>query len=114
MKCLCKRIKKEFWCSRATQEEKLVLCDDTCKELQKKYAEVREAEERAVKEEELKKQQAELEAFEKRQKGKRKKNRRNTEVEVEEGVWLKYKKYLLVPVCGVLLAVGTFYLLQIN
>lgn len=101
----------------------------------------REAEERAIKEEELKKQQvifphknewmhsslysvlisvcvcvcvlqAELEAFEKRQKGKRKKNRRNTEVETQEGVWLKYRKYLLVPVCGALLAVGAFYLLQ--
>ncbi|KAI4890882.1 hypothetical protein NFI96_003903 [Prochilodus magdalenae] len=57
---------------------------------------------------------AELEAFEKRQKGKRKKNRRNTEVEVEEGAWLKYRKYLLVPVCGILLAVGAFYLLQVN
>lgn len=102
-----------------------------------------EAEERAIKEEELKKQQviffppsikmnlilslycvlmcacvcvcqAELEAFEKRQKGRRKKNRRNTEVETQEGVWLKYRKYLLVPVCGVLLAVGAFFLLQAN
>lgn len=89
-----------------------MVCDSTCKDLQRKYAEVREAEERVIKEEELKKQQAELEAFEKRQKGKRKKNRRNTEVESEEGVWLKYRKYLLVPVCGVLLAIGAFYLLH--
>ncbi|XP_037397326.1 NF-X1-type zinc finger protein NFXL1 [Pygocentrus nattereri] len=114
VKCPCKRIKKEFSCSRAQQEENLVLCDDICKKLQRKYAEAREAEERAIKEEEMKKQQAELEAFEKRQKGKRKKNRRNTEVEAEEGAWLKYRKYLLVPVCGILLAVGAFYLLQVN
>ncbi|KAK1803743.1 hypothetical protein P4O66_020762, partial [Electrophorus voltai] len=112
VKCPCKRIKKEFSCSRARQEEDLVLCDDTCRELQRKHTEAREAEERAIKEEEMKKHQAELEAFEKRQKGKRKKNRRNTEVEPEEGAWLKYRKYLLVPVCGALLAVGAFYLLQ--
>lgn len=89
-----------------------MVCDDTCMDLQRKNAEAQEAEERALKEEELKKQQAELEAFEKRQKGKRKKNRRNTEVETPEGAWLKYRKYFLVPVCGVLLAVGAFYLLQ--
>ncbi|KAI5609275.1 NF-X1-type zinc finger protein NFXL1, partial [Silurus asotus] len=112
VKCPCKRIKKEFSCSQARQEENLLICDDTCRDLQRKYAEAREAEERAIKEEELKKQQAELEAFEKRQKGKRKKNRRNTEVETDEGVWLKYRKYFLVPVCGVLLAIGVFYLLQ--
>ncbi|GAA6083838.1 NF-X1-type zinc finger protein NFXL1 isoform X1, partial [Tachysurus ichikawai] len=112
VKCPCKRIKKEFSCSHTRQEENLVVCDETCKDLQRKYAEAQEAEERAIKEEELKKQQAELEAFEKRQKGKRKKNRRNTEVETQESVWLKYRKYLLVPVCGVLLAIGAFYLLQ--
>uniref|UniRef100_A0A8B9J9T0 Nuclear transcription factor, X-box binding-like 1 n=1 Tax=Astyanax mexicanus TaxID=7994 RepID=A0A8B9J9T0_ASTMX len=109
VKCPCKRIKKEFSCSRAREEASLVVCDDTCRELQKKFAEVL-----TVNPVFLCPLQAELEAFEKRQKGKRKKNRRNTEVEVEEGLWLKYKKYLLVPVCGVLLAVSTFYLLQIN
>uniref|UniRef100_A0A8B9HIP7 Nuclear transcription factor, X-box binding-like 1 n=1 Tax=Astyanax mexicanus TaxID=7994 RepID=A0A8B9HIP7_ASTMX len=110
VKCPCKRIKKEFSCSRAREEASLVVCDDTCRELQKKFAESS----RTVNPVFLCPLQAELEAFEKRQKGKRKKNRRNTEVEVEEGLWLKYKKYLLVPVCGVLLAVSTFYLLQIN
>ncbi|KAI4890883.1 hypothetical protein NFI96_003904 [Prochilodus magdalenae] len=31
----------EFACSRARQEESLVVCDDTCRELQQKYAEVK-------------------------------------------------------------------------
>ncbi|KPP79605.1 hypothetical protein Z043_100804 [Scleropages formosus] len=56
--------------------------------------------------------EAELEAFEKRMKGRRKKNRRNTEVEAEESLWQKYRKYTMVPVCGVLLAMATFYMLQ--
>lgn len=58
--------------------------------------------------------QAELEAFEKRQKGRRKKNRKVTEVETEEGVWQRYKLRLLMPICGILLAVAAFYLLQLT
>ncbi|KAL2079385.1 hypothetical protein ACEWY4_025129 [Coilia grayii] len=113
VKCPCKRIKKEFPCSQA-QQPNLVLCDHVCTSILKKAAEMKEAEEQAALEEERKKQQAELEAFEKRQKGRRKKTRRNMEEEPEEGVWARYRKYLLVPVCGVLLAAATFYLLQID
>jgi len=58
--------------------------------------------------------QAELEAFEKRQKGRRKKNRKVTEVETEEGAWQRYKLRLLMPICGILLAVAAFYLLQLT
>lgn len=75
---------------------------------------MKEAEENALLEEERKRQQAELEAFEKRQKGRRKKARRTAEVEVEESIWQKYKKYIVVPVCGAVLAMVTFYLLQIS
>lgn len=114
LRCSCKRIKKEFPCSRIRLKDDLVLCDETCRELQKKHAESRAAEERAALEEELRKQQAELEAFEKRQKGRRKKSRKVTELEEEQGVWLKYKNRLLVPVCGILLAVAFFYLLQLS
>ncbi|XP_028824270.1 NF-X1-type zinc finger protein NFXL1-like [Denticeps clupeoides] len=108
VKCPCKRIKKEFSCSQAG----LVLCDDACKSLQKKAAEIKAAEEQAALEEERKKEQAELEAFEKRLRGRKKKNKRSMDVEPEEGPWLQYRKYLLVPFCGILLAAAAFYLLQ--
>ncbi|XP_016340341.1 NF-X1-type zinc finger protein NFXL1-like [Sinocyclocheilus anshuiensis] len=114
LKCPCKRIKKEFPCSRVRSEMDLVVCDETCRELQKKHAEACAAEERAALEEEMRKQQAELEAFEKRQKGRRKKNRKVTEVETEEGVWHRYKLRLLMPICGILLAVAAFCLLQLT
>lgn len=58
--------------------------------------------------------QAELEAFEKRQKGRRKKNRKVTEMETEEGVWHRYKLHLLLAICGILLAVAAFCLLQLT
>ncbi|XP_058618505.1 NF-X1-type zinc finger protein NFXL1 isoform X2 [Onychostoma macrolepis] len=105
---------KEFPCSRAKSETDLVVCDETCRELQKKHAEACAAEERAAQEGEMRKQQAELEAFEKRQKGRRKKNRKVTEVETEEGVWHRYKLRLLMPICGILLAVAAFCLLQLT
>ncbi|XP_018594135.2 NF-X1-type zinc finger protein NFXL1 [Scleropages formosus] len=112
VKCPCKRIKKEYPCSKVCEGQAKVQCDEACKLLMKKASEIKEAEERAAIEEEKKKQQAELEAFEKRMKGRRKKNRRNTEVEAEESLWQKYRKYTMVPVCGVLLAMATFYMLQ--
>ncbi|KAG1960505.1 NF-X1-type zinc finger protein NFXL1 [Pimephales promelas] len=112
IKCPCKRIKKDFPCSRAKNE--LLTCDETCGELQKKHAEACAAEERAALEGEMRKQQAELEAFEKRQKGRRKKSRKVSEVETEEGVWHRYKLRLLMPICGLLLAVAAFYLLQLT
>ncbi|ROL46143.1 NF-X1-type zinc finger protein NFXL1 [Anabarilius grahami] len=96
LKCPCKRIKKDFPCSRVRRENELLTCDETCRELRKKHAE------------------AELEAFEKRQKGRKKKNRKVTEVETEEGVWQRYKLRLLMPICGILLAVAAFYLLQLT
>ncbi|KAG5844963.1 hypothetical protein ANANG_G00133740 [Anguilla anguilla] len=112
LKCPCKRIKKEYPCSKVRQDQPSVACDEVCRELQKKALEIKEAEEKALLEEERKKQQVELEAFEKRQKGRRKKGRRTAEVEAEQSAWQKYKKFLMVPVCGALLAVATFYLLQ--
>uniref|UniRef100_A0A8C1R2L8 Nuclear transcription factor, X-box binding-like 1 n=1 Tax=Cyprinus carpio TaxID=7962 RepID=A0A8C1R2L8_CYPCA len=114
VKCPCKRIKKEFPCSRVRSENDLVVCDETCRELQKKHAEACAAEERAALEGEMRKQQAELEAFEKRQKGRRKKNRKVTEMETEEGVWHRYKLHLLLAICGILLAVAAFCLLQLT
>ncbi|MGH0158217.1 UNVERIFIED_CONTAM: hypothetical protein FKN15_035207 [Acipenser sinensis] len=42
------------------------------------------------------KHKAELEAFEKRLKGRRKKNKKKDEVEIEETIWQKYKKYIMV------------------
>lgn len=95
-------------------ENDLVMCDETCRELQKKHAEACAAEERAALEGEMRKQQAELEAFEKRQKGRKKKNRKVTEVEAEEGVWHRYRLRLLMAFCGILLAVAVFCLLQLT
>lgn len=95
-------------------QDSLLVCDETCRALQKKHAEACAAEEKAMLEGEMRKQQAELEAFEKRQKGRRKKNRKVTEVEMEEGVWHRYKLHLLLPTCGVLLAVAAFYLLKLT
>lgn len=114
IRCPCKRIKKDFPCSRVQSQDGLLVCDETCRTLQKKHAEACAAEERALLEGEMRKQQAELEAFEKRQKGRRKKNRKVTEVEMEEGVWHRYKVRLLLPFCGVLLAVAAFYLLKLT
>ncbi|XP_023697570.2 NF-X1-type zinc finger protein NFXL1 isoform X1 [Paramormyrops kingsleyae] len=114
VKCPCKRIRKEFPCPKVCDGQAAVGCDELCKTLQKKASELKEAKEKAAIEEERKQQQAELEAFEKRLKGRRKRNRRNTDVETEEAVWHKYKKYMMVPVCGVLLALAAFYILQID
>uniref|UniRef100_A0A672M2U7 NF-X1-type domain-containing protein n=1 Tax=Sinocyclocheilus grahami TaxID=75366 RepID=A0A672M2U7_SINGR len=107
LKCPCKRIKKEFPCSRVRSEMDLVVCDETCRQLQKKHAEVTHTHTlvHILHEHKL---FAELEAFEKRQKGRRKKNRKVTEVETEEGVWHRYKLRLLMPICGILLAVAAF------
>lgn len=109
LRCPCKRIKKEFPCSRA--QESQVECDDTCRALMKKTNELKEAEERAALEEELRKQQEELEAFEKRQKGRRKKVRRRGEVEEEGPGW---KRLLPLPVCGLLLAAAAYYLINLG
>lgn len=75
---------------------------------------MKEKEEKAANEEEKRKQQAELEAFENRLKGKRKKNRKKDEMEMQPSNWQKYKNYILMPVCGVVLAVFTLYLTQVN
>uniref|UniRef100_A0A8C4X3S7 Nuclear transcription factor, X-box binding like 1 n=1 Tax=Erpetoichthys calabaricus TaxID=27687 RepID=A0A8C4X3S7_ERPCA len=112
LKCPCKRIKKEVPCLKASDGQILVECDDVCNEIKKKAAEIKEAEERAALEEEKQKQQAELEAFEKRFKGRRKKNKRRDDTETEETFWQKYQKYIMVPVCGIVLAVTAVYLIQ--
>lgn len=112
LKCPCKRIKKEVPCFKARETQISVECDEACKDVKKRAAELKEAEERAASEEEKRKQQAELEAFEKRLKGRRKKNKKKDEVEIEETIWQKYKKYIMVPLCGIVLAVAAFYLIQ--
>ncbi|XP_062899261.1 NF-X1-type zinc finger protein NFXL1 isoform X2 [Mobula hypostoma] len=114
MKCPCRRIKKEMLCSVVTKEQVLVECDEVCQEMKQKASEMKEAEEKAALEKEKLKQQVELEAFEKRQKGRRKKNKRRDAEETKETAWQKYKKYLMIPICGVILAMVTFYLLQLN
>ncbi|MBN3315137.1 NFXL1 protein, partial [Atractosteus spatula] len=114
LRCPCKRIKREYPCFKAHEGLVVVECDEACKDLQKKASEMKEAEEKAAIEEEKRRQQAELEAFEKRLKGRRKKTKRNNEVDIKETAWQKYKTYIMVPVCGFLLAVATFYLIQAN
>ncbi|XP_051895842.1 NF-X1-type zinc finger protein NFXL1 [Pristis pectinata] len=113
MKCPCKRIKKEILCSVVTEEQVLVECDEVCQEMKQKASEMKEAEERAALEKEKLKQQVELEAFEKRLRGRRKKNKRRDAVETKETAWQKYKKYLMIPICGIVLAMVAFYLLQL-
>ncbi|XP_056156091.1 NF-X1-type zinc finger protein NFXL1 isoform X1 [Lampris incognitus] len=115
VRCPCKRIRKEFVCSRARQDQCLVECDETCRDQQKRADQVKEAEERAAQEEEQRKLQAELEAFEKRQRGRRGKKRgRREEVEEEGGRWERYRTWLLVSLCGALLASTAYYLLQLS
>ncbi|KAM6949219.1 NF-X1-type zinc finger protein NFXL1 [Aplochiton taeniatus] len=112
VKCPCKRIKKEFPCVKTRQEQTQVLCDEACRAQQRSANELKEAEEKAVQEEELRKQQAELEAFEKRQKGRRSKKRgRRGEEEEEERSWLTSRNMMMMSLCGVLLALGVYYLL---
>uniref|UniRef100_A0A8C1VL09 Nuclear transcription factor, X-box binding-like 1 n=1 Tax=Cyprinus carpio TaxID=7962 RepID=A0A8C1VL09_CYPCA len=106
VKCPCKRIKKvqtQNKLGMRLSENDLVVCDETCRELQKKHAEVTHTYMHAHL---VCVFQAELEAFEKRQKGRRKKNRKVTEMETEEGVWHRYKLHLLLAICGILLAVA--------
>uniref|UniRef100_A0A8C9TAX4 Nuclear transcription factor, X-box binding like 1 n=1 Tax=Scleropages formosus TaxID=113540 RepID=A0A8C9TAX4_SCLFO len=109
VKCPCKRIKKEYPCSKVCEGQAKVQCDEACKLLMKKASEVLHSE---IETHLYISYTAELEAFEKRMKGRRKKNRRNTEVEAEESLWQKYRKYTMVPVCGVLLAMATFYIVH--
>lgn len=97
-----------------TEEQVLVECDDVCQEMKQKASEMKEAEEKAAFEKEKLKQQVELEAFEKRLKGRRKKNKRRDAVETKETAWQKYRKYLMIPICGIVLAMLAFYLLQLN
>ncbi|XP_077333657.1 NF-X1-type zinc finger protein NFXL1 isoform X1 [Lithobates pipiens] len=114
LRCPCRRIKKEFPCNTAREGHVSLECDLHCLELKKKAVEMKEKEEKAANEEEKRKQQAELEAFENRLKGKRKKNRKKDEMEMQPSNWQKYKNYILMPVCGVVLAVFTLYLTQVN
>lgn len=114
LRCPCRRIKKELICSTVREGQVSLECDSVCQELKKKALELKAKEESAAMEEEKRRQQAELEAFENRLKGKRKKNKRKDEVEVQPSVWQKYKNYILMPLCGIALAVFTLYLTQIN
>ncbi|XP_014353942.2 NF-X1-type zinc finger protein NFXL1 [Latimeria chalumnae] len=114
VRCPCKRIKKELQCCKVREGQILVECDAVCEEMKRKAYEIKEAKEKAALEEEKRKQQAELEAFENRMKGRRRKNRRKEEIEVPETMWQKYKKYIMVPVCGIVFAMITFYLIQIS
>ncbi|XP_069833688.1 NF-X1-type zinc finger protein NFXL1 isoform X1 [Dendropsophus ebraccatus] len=114
LRCPCRRIKKEMQCNSAREGQVSVECDSLCLEMRKKAVEMKEEEEKAANEEEKRRQQAELEAFENRLKGKKRKNRKKEEVEIQPSIWQKYKNYILMPVCGVALAVFTLYLTQIN
>lgn len=114
LRCPCRRIKKELPCNTAREGQVSVACDSQCLEIRKKAAEMKEEEEKAASKEEKRRQQAELEAFENRLKGKKRRNRKKEEVEIQPSIWQKYKNYILMPVCGVALAVFTLYLTQIN
>lgn len=113
LRCPCKRLKKEVQCHLSTQSQ--LLCDDTCREQQKRVAQVKEAELKAAQEEELRKQQEELEAFERRLKGagRRNKRRRKGEEPEDEGQGLWGRRgisLVLLSVGGALLAAAYLYL----
>ncbi|XP_075423057.1 NF-X1-type zinc finger protein NFXL1 [Ascaphus truei] len=114
LRCPCRRIKKELPCNTAREGHVSLECDSLCQEMRKKAVEVKTEEEKAAIEEEKRRQQAELQAFENRLKGKRRKNKKKDEVEVQPSIWKKYRKYILMPICGVALAVFTLYLTQVN
>ncbi|TRY60282.1 hypothetical protein DNTS_009655 [Danionella cerebrum] len=111
IRCPCKRIRKDVPCVRVQAQECVLMCDETCRELQKKQAEALAAEERAALDQEMKQQQLELELFQNRLKGRRKKRRVTSDVDSDEpSLWSRLK--ILLPLCGVLLAVAVFFLLR--
>ncbi|XP_006019090.1 NF-X1-type zinc finger protein NFXL1 [Alligator sinensis] len=101
LRCPCKRIKKELQCNKVQEGQVSLECDALCKEMKQKASEIKEAEAKAAVEEEKRRQQAELEAFENRLKGRRKNKRRRDEAETEQSVWEKYKRFIMLSICGV-------------
>ncbi|XP_048365599.1 NF-X1-type zinc finger protein NFXL1 [Sphaerodactylus townsendi] len=110
IRCPCKRIKKELPCNKVQEGYTSLECDTVCKEMKRKASEIKEAEARAVIEEEKRRQQAELEAFENRLRGRRKNKRKKDEVEVEPSLWQKYRKTIVLPVCGVAVVMAAWFI----
>ncbi|XP_038625176.1 NF-X1-type zinc finger protein NFXL1 [Tachyglossus aculeatus] len=112
LRCPCKRLKKELPCCKAREGHVSLDCDALCREAKRKASEIKEAEAKAAGEEAKRRQQAELEAFENRLRGRRKKPKKRDEVETEPSAWQRYRKFLLVPVCGVAAAMLAWYMTQ--
>ncbi|XP_054846530.1 NF-X1-type zinc finger protein NFXL1 [Eublepharis macularius] len=110
IRCPCKRIKKELPCNKVQESQVSLECDTVCKEMKRKACEIKEAETRALIEEEKRRQQAELEAFENRLRGRRKNKRKKDEVEVEPTLWQKYKKTIVLPICGVAIVMVAWFI----
>lgn len=64
--------------------------------------------------EEEKKQQAELEEFERKKKGRKRKPRKQHEMVEVETFWEKYKKFLIVSVAVVVLAMFLYYVITVD
>ncbi|KAL8207434.1 UNVERIFIED_CONTAM: hypothetical protein K2H54_056383 [Gekko kuhli] len=101
---------QELPCKKVQEGYISLECDAVCKEMKRKASEIKEAEAKALIEEEKRRQQAELEAFENRLRGRRKNKRKKDEVEVEPSLWQRYRKTIVLPVCGVAVAMVAWFI----
>jgi len=112
--CPCKRRKEEFKCSQAFGKDKLVACDDICKEASKHVKDVNLKATKQKDEEELLRNQREAELFERQMEGggkKRRRNRRTECVEEDPSFLMKHKAVVMGSLLVVIMAILMYYVM---